>query len=329
MSEGYSSDHDYFASYADPGVHRLMIQDHARTDAYRRAIEAIAPGRRVLDVGTGTGILSMFAARAGASHVDAVDSSSIIDVAREIAEDNGLHGRISFHRGRVEDLDLEREYDLVVSEWMGFFGLAELMFESVVDARDRLMKPTGHMLPRHLRLCIAPVDDSHVHQDLGLGLWERPVYGLDFSRLAEVEEQSFITAACDLKPASLLGPAADVLDLDLDVATVNDFFFTTAATLLVERRGTVHGFGGWFEVDLVPGVTLSCSPFEPQTHWRQSFFPVRPFPVEEDDKIRLAMNAERTEIGDQRLPIYFVDGELVRDGTVIHRFFFRHHGSFE
>ena len=66
MSDGYSSDHDYFASYADPGVHRLMIQDHARTDAYRRAIEAVAAGKRVLDVGTGTGILSMFAARAGA-----------------------------------------------------------------------------------------------------------------------------------------------------------------------------------------------------------------------------------------------------------------------
>ncbi len=329
MADGYSSDHDYFASYADPGVHRLMIQDHARTDGYRRAIESVAKGKRVLDVGTGTGILSMFAARAGAAHVDAVDSSAIIDVARDVAADNGLGDRITFHRGRMEDLDLEGGYDLIISEWMGFFGLAELMFESVIDARDRYMKPGGHMLPRTLRLCVAPVDDSHVHQDLGLGLWERPVYGLDYSRLIEAEVQSFITAACDLKPASLLGTPVDVLDLDLDHACADDFFFTTAATLLVERAGTVHGFGGWFEVDLTPDVELSCSPMVPPTHWRQSFFPVRPFAVEENDRIRLAMNAERTEAGDQRLPLYFVDGELVRDGKVLHRFFYRHHGSFE
>lgn len=329
MTDGYQSDADYFASYADPGVHRLMIADHARTDAYRRAIEAVAEGKRVLDVGTGTGILSMFAARAGAAHVDAVDSSGIIDVARELAEDNRLDDRIRFHRGRAEDLDLPGDYDIVVSEWMGFFGLAELMFESVIDARDRYMKPGGHMLPRRFRLQVAPIDDAHIHADLGIGLWERPVYGLDYRKMLELEVQTFITAACDLKPASFLGPAAKVLDLDLDTATADDFFFTAAVTLDVEREGTVHGFGGWFETDLAGGVELSCSPYEVQTHWRQSFFPVRPFPVEHGDQIHLAMSAKRAEVGDDRLPIYFLDGDVIRDDRVVHRFFYRHHGSFE
>ena len=329
MSEGYWSDNDYFASYADPGVHRLMIQDHARTDAYRRAIEAVAKGKRVLDIGTGTGILSMFAARAGAAKVDAVDSSGIIDVARELAADNGLSDKITFHRGRAEDLDLDSEYDLVISEWMGFFGLAELMFESVIHARDRFLTPGGHMLPGHLRLKVAPVDDSHVHEDLGIGLWERPVYGLDFTRLLEAEVQSFLTAACDLKPSSLLGPADCVLDLNLDEATADEFFFTSVASMPVEQEGTVHGFGGWFEVDLAGGIELSCSPMHVQTHWRQSFFPVRPFPVERGDEIRMVMDAQRAENGDQRLPVYFLDGEVLRDDVVIHRFFYRHHGSFE
>lgn len=329
MTDGYSSDHDYFASYADPGVHRLMIQDHARTDAYRRAIEKVAKGKRVLDIGTGTGILSMFAARAGAAQVDAVDSSAIIELAREIADDNGLGDRIRFHRGRAEELDLDQEYDLVISEWMGFFGLAELMFESVIDARDRYLAPGGHMLPGHLRLRVAPICDSHVHEDLGIGLWERPVYGFDFSRILETEVQSFITAACDLKPSSLLGPAVTVLDLDLDNGTADDFFFTSAESITVEQEGTVHGFGGWFEVDLADGVELSCSPMHVQTHWRQSFFPVRPFPVERGDLIRFAMKAQRAEVGDQRLPVYFIDGEVLRDDRVVHRFFYRHHGSFE
>ncbi|QDV07163.1 ribosomal protein L11 methyltransferase [Planctomycetes bacterium Poly30] len=329
MSDGYASDHDYFASYADPGVHRLMIQDHARTDAYRLAIESMARGKRVLDVGTGTGILSMFAARAGAAHVDAVDSSAIIELARDVAEDNGFGDKITFHRGRAEDLDLPGDYDLIVSEWMGFFGLAELMFESVIGARNRWMREGGHMLPRHLRLAVAPIDDSHVHMDLGIGLWERPVYGLDYSRLVEAEVQSFLTAACDLKAASLIGPPQIVLDLDLDTATSDDFFFTSAVTMPIERDGTIHGFGGWFEVDLAPKIELSCSPMKVPTHWRQSFFPVRPFPVERGDTIRFAMNAQRAEMGDQRLPLYFIDGEVIREGDVVHRFFYRHHGSFE
>lgn len=329
MSDGYYSDQEYFASYADPGVHRLMIQDHARTDAYRRAIEKVAKGKRVLDIGTGTGILSMFAARAGAERVDAVDSSAIIEIAREIADDNGLGDRIRFHRGRAEELDLDCEYDLVISEWMGFFGLAELMFESVIDARDRYLAPGGKMLPCHLRLQVAPVCDSLVHEDLGIGLWERPVYGFDFSRILETEVRSFITAACDLKPSSLLGPPATVLDLDLNEGTADDFFFTSASKLVIEQEGTVHGFGGWFETDLADDVTLSCSPMQVQTHWRQSFFPVRSFPVERGDVIRFAMQAKRAEVGDQRLPVYFMDGDVLRGDQVVHRFFYRHHGSFE
>ena len=61
----------------------------------------------------------------------------------------------------------------------------------------------------------------------------------------------------------------------------------------------------------------------------QPQFPVRPFPVERGDVIRFAMKAQRAEVGDQRLPVYFIDGDVLRDDRVVHRFFYRHHGSFE
>ena len=126
-----------------------------------------------------------------------------------------------------------------------------------------------------------------------------------------------------------MGPARNVLDLDLHVATYEQFFFTAAIELPIERDGRLCGFGGWFEVDLVPGVTLSCSPHSQRTHWRQSYFPVRPFAVRRGDVVRLAMEAQRSEYGDDRLPIYFMNGELVRDDEVVHTFFYRHLGSFE
>ena len=178
---------------------------------------------------------------------------------------------------------------------------------------------------RHLRLRVAPVCDSHVHEDLGIGLWERPVYGFDFSRILETEVQSFITAACDLKPSSLLGPAVTVLDLDLD---------NEHGRLLLHlggehgRRagGHVHGFGGWFEVDLADGVSSFPDASDPLA---PVLLPCAPVPgrARRSDPLRHEGSAR----GGRRpaTAVYFIDGEVLRDDRVVHRFFYRHHGSFE
>jgi protein arginine N-methyltransferase 1 len=324
------SDEDYFDSYADPGVHRLMIADHVRTDAYRRALEEmVAPGSTVLDVGTGTGILSLFAARAGARRVYAVDRSSIIETARDLAKVNGQAKRIEFSRIRAEDLKLKVKVDLLVSEWMGFFALAECMFSSVIAARDQHLAPGGHMMPSHLRLDLAAIEDKKLHDERGIGMWERPVYGFDYGPMIERELGELLTTACDLPPGSLLSPGQTMLELDCATADVDDFFFDADVDLPIERDATVHGLGGWFEVDLSPGVTLSTSPNLPSTHWRQSFFPLRPFPAQAGDVLRIKMRATPREWGDRRLPLYFTEGSLLRTGTEVHRFFYAHAGSFE
>lgn len=323
-------DEDYFASYGDPGVHRLMIGDHVRTDAYRRALEAVVqPGTTVLDVGTGTGILALFAARAGAEHVWAVDNSSILYVARRVAEDNDLDDAITFVRGRAEELELPVRVDVLVSEWMGFFALTECMFTSVIAARDRHLRVGGQMVPSILRLYVAPVEDSTLHVECGVGLWERPVYGFDFGELLEHEMRNLISTAVELRPSALLGPPAKLVEIDCGTAQADDFFFSSKVSLTVERSGTLHGIGGWFDVDLGGGVTLSTSPRWPPTHWRQSFFPVRPVALRSGDHIDLEIVARPREFGDRRLPLYFLEAVMRRAGQEIHRCFYCHHGSFE
>jgi predicted RNA methylase len=92
-----------------------MLRDAIRTDAFRRAIEEVVrPGNTVLDAGCGTGILSFFAARAGAGHVYAIERTPIISVARRIADANGLRN-VTFLCGQPEDVQLPSNVDVLIS----------------------------------------------------------------------------------------------------------------------------------------------------------------------------------------------------------------------
>jgi protein arginine N-methyltransferase 3 len=142
-----SNDKAYFGGYSDREIHEVMLRDRHRTESYRQAIfnraEDLFKGKVVLDVGCGTGILSMFAARAGARRVVAVDAANIIDKAREIVRVNKLDHIISLVKGKVEEISLPADVttvDVIISEWMGYFLLYESMLPSVFFARDKWMR---------------------------------------------------------------------------------------------------------------------------------------------------------------------------------------------
>merc|ERR1719157_195879 len=104
-SEEMTSKDYYFDSYAHFGIHEEMLKDEVRTLTYRNSIwhnKHLFKGKVVLDVGCGTGILSMFAAKAGAKMVIGVDMSGIVESAKKIVEANGLSDKIEIIRGKVE-----------------------------------------------------------------------------------------------------------------------------------------------------------------------------------------------------------------------------------
>ena len=148
-----------------------MLQDTIRTDAYRDFIygnKHLFAGKVVLDVGCGTGILSMFCAKAGAARVISVDNSDIIEKARSIIAANGLIDRVTCIRGKIEEINLPydvKQVDIIVSEWMGYCLLFEAMLDSVIYARDKYLKPDGLMIPSHCTLQVGALDDPEFVAD--------------------------------------------------------------------------------------------------------------------------------------------------------------------
>lgn len=142
----------------------------------------------VLDVGCGTGILSMFAARAGASIVYAVDCSSIIERARTVIQDNNLGEKICLIKGLIEDIELPiDQVDVIISEWMGYCLLFESMLDSVLYARDKWLRPGGLMFPDYCTLNVFALTGSE-QQNEANNCWSN-LFGFNFSALRDLSIQ--------------------------------------------------------------------------------------------------------------------------------------------
>jgi protein arginine N-methyltransferase 3 len=280
----------YFSSYSYNAIHESMLKDTIRTDAYRDFIydnKHLFAGKVVLDVGCGTGILSMFCARAGAKKVIAVDNSDIIDKARQNVFENGFQDVITCVRGKIEEVTMPvAKVDVIVSEWMGYCLLYESMLDSVIYARDKYLTPGGLMVPSHAKLRIAPIADSELvtsHVDF----WNY-IYGFTMTGMLEnVHDEALIRS---VEPSDLAAESDAFLELDLHNASTRDLTFFNNFEISWSKDGDeqLQGFVIWFDMyfgrsptesvpqDMTPeqavrkGMTaFTTGPDAIQTHWQQ------------------------------------------------------------
>jgi SAM-dependent methyltransferase len=276
----------YFEYYGDLGLQRFMVSDRRRTDAFAHAIqEVVSAGDLVLDVGTGTGILAMLAARCGAQHVHAIDQANVVQVARNLVKHNGLEDRVTVLEGNAKDLDLGHRVDVIVSEWLGQMAFEENMLGDVLRARDVNLKPGGKMLPSGVEVLFAPISDAELYEQGGPGFWRTPIHGLDFAPLEPAELRQARAQRTRMLPGSLLAPGQGAVALDLATATRESPWQCGTLTFPIERDATCHGFAGWFVAQLSPSVALDTGPCFPETHWSQTYFPFPPVEVRAGERL--------------------------------------------
>ena len=298
---------NYRMSYRDVAMHKVMLQDVVRTEAYEKSIrEVVRPEHSVLDFGCGTGILAMFAARAGAREVIAVDRSPFVQTAKEIANRNGFD-RIDFYHDDHESLQLSRTVDVIVSEWMGHCLFYEAMLEPLLAIRDRYLAKDGVMIPAQVSLHAGLVCDEDILDDLSF-LGERP-YGIDFSSISHVPFQQ--TDLVALEPESLMKAIAHLGSLDMRRVSKSDAPRVFSGTVTPDRKARIFALCGWFSSKLSPGVTIGTGPNDMPTHWDQVLFPLpEPFPVDPSLELTITISPLTEKVGREQFWYWSVtDGE--------------------
>uniref|UniRef100_A0A0R0EGI4 Protein arginine N-methyltransferase domain-containing protein n=1 Tax=Glycine max TaxID=3847 RepID=A0A0R0EGI4_SOYBN len=291
----------YFHSYAHLGIHQEMI-------------------KVVVDVGCGTGILSIFCAQAGAKRVYAIDASDIALQANEVVKANNLSDVVVVLHGRVEDVEINEEVDVIISEWMGYMLLYESMLGSVINARDRWLKPGGLILPSSSTLYMAPVTHTDRYSD-SVDFW-RNVYGIDMSAMVSLAKQcAFEEPSVEtITGENVLTWPHVVKYIDSYSVTIQELESVTAKFKFNSMmRAPLHGFAFWFDVEFnghaIPStnyhsttsfvdnhqmngsqrkrrtnpneaLVLSTAPEDPPTHWQQTLiYFYDPIELEQDQLI--------------------------------------------
>lgn len=295
----------FVESYRDASTHQMMLEDVVRTTSYDDALkEVIGPESRVLDFGTGTGVLAIFSARHGAKQVDAIDRSTFLRFARRIAKDSG-HPEIRFHHADQDTYEMDGKVDVLVSEWMGHFLFYEAMLMPLIKLRDRFLEQNGVMVPARVSMHAALLIDESIHEERAFFLGNP--YGINFSCIAQEPLKQIRRVRVEKEQ---LDP--NFFDLGfLDMKTVTAQPESLVGTARVRQAGLAYGIVAWFDTDLTDKVRFGTGPLDAPTHWDQLFFPFpEPFVVVPDKDLTVRINPpNQPEAEDPAWSWSLTDGE--------------------
>ena len=269
-----------FSNFAGVPVHRRMLSDQVRLDAYRRAIEeTVQPGDVVVDAGSGTGILALYAAKAGARKVYAIEQSDFADWIPVMAEHNGFGDVIQLVRGNFGEVELPEPADVLVTETFGAWALAEGAASELDRCIQRNLKADGKLIPSHIQMHAFGLSNR---PEILLSPFDQRSDGID---LSPMKEEAYLRS----ENLWLEGDHQSQLITRL---RLQDNQVNGALNIAVPAQAVaLH-----FTLELSPEVHLPTGPQDPKTHWKQTViacdlspgeYPMTAMPSPEDPRTLL------------------------------------------
>lgn len=270
--------------------HFAMLNDGERSASYELALATyLRPGMHVLDIGCGSGLLSMLAAKHGAAHVTGCEMvPEIAEVARDIVRGNGFAERVAVvpksSTALAVPADLPRRADLVVTEIVDCGLVGEGIMPTLRHAREHLLAEGGSIVPRAATIYAALIESVPIHE-LNLVSASR---GIDVRPFNALSSQLYFPLRSHTWPYTFLSPAAVAFEVNF----LTDSLEPTAreVTFAVKQPGTCHAILFWFDLELAPGVSLRNQPGDHKTHWMQAVQCVeQPFHVRAGEALTLTV----------------------------------------
>lgn len=272
--------------------HRTLIADKVRNDAFFRALKSvIVPGKTIVaDIGAGTGLLGMMAAKLGARDVYLYEAAEISGVAGEHVKQNRLRNCHVMPCHSTEMVD-PPQVDVIISETLGNYALEENIVDTLNDARQRFLSDGGLIIPASARQYVSPVIAPRLYRELRV--WSRVGHGLDLSFAQSMSLNNVYVRT--LKPDELLVPNGDIWD-EVDFSRKARSTRKGEAKWLVGRDVCVFGLAVWWTIALTDQISLSTAPGAPRTHWEQLYFPfLSPIELKKGEVLSVSLRSRSSE----------------------------------
>ncbi len=280
-----------------PAWHIPMINDRTRNAAYDSALRrAIKPGDLVLEIGAGSGLVAMMAARAGAGRVISCEVMPIMaDLAREIVAVNGLSEKITIIDRKSTRLqlgvDLPERADVFVSELINVGMLAPNMLPVLLHARENLVKPDGRIIPAAAKIHAQVLECPELARINPV----REIEGFNLAPLDRLRSPGYAPIDLVSEPHRKLSQPIPALDFDFrrrmperDARIIE---------IPITEDGIAHGIAFWFDLILDEEVTYSSLDPARGNHWKQAMdFFARPIAVKAGQTLSILAGYDNTRI---------------------------------
>lgn len=281
--------------------HRTLIADRVRTEALFQALKyLIIKGETIVaDIGTGTGLLALMALKLGAREVHLYETSQeMAQLAQTILKKNKARNYFLYPCRSIEMIDPPK-VDLIISETLGNYALEENIISTLNDARKRMLKSGGRLIPSHLKQYASPVISPRIAHELKV--WTRTGMEFDLSPALKKSMNNIYVRKIGTHEINDKNGDLKVWD-EVDFSRSQKEARAGKITWRFKKSISIYGFAYWWDAQLTPNIKISTSPFAKPTHWEQLYFPLEnELNIRQGDHVQFKIESETSIAGGTHL----------------------------